>query len=66
VRRLFVAIDLPAKVTNVLQRVQPPPVAGLRVISAGQMAMTLHFIGQADLAIVLDALHTVRAPAFAL
>jgi 2'-5' RNA ligase len=68
--RLFVAIDLPIAVTSVLQRLQqrvePPPAAGLRLISAEQMHLTLHFIGQADIAGVLDALQAVRARAFTL
>jgi 2'-5' RNA ligase len=40
--RLFVAIDLPAAATAELVRIQPRPMAGLRVAEPGQMHLTLH------------------------
>lgn len=64
--RLFVALDFPPLATAALVGLQPPPCAGLRLISAGQMHLTLHFIGQAAIASTADALQTVRARSFVL
>lgn len=64
--RLFVAIDLPAAVTAKLARNQPPPMAGVRLVEPGQMHLTLHFIGEADIGRMAAALQTVARPAFSL
>lgn len=52
--------------TTKLIRLQPPPCAGLRLIPAEQLHLTLHFIGAAAIAPTADALQTVRARPFAL
>ena len=62
--RLFVAINLPALVSAKLARLQPSPCAGLKLISMTQMHLTLHFIGEAAISPVIDALQTVRAQPF--
>lgn len=47
--RLFVAVSLPAATTAELALRQPPPMAGIRLVELGQMHLTLHFIGEADI-----------------
>lgn len=64
--RLFVALDLPVAVTAKLARNQPPPMAGIRLVEPGQMHLTLHYIGQADIQRMAAALQTVAVPAFSL
>lgn len=63
--RLFVAIDLPQLVSASLARLPLPRLAGVRPISAAQMHLTLHFIGEAQVDAVLALLRLVRAPSFA-
>lgn len=46
--RHFIAIDLPAEILSALARIQPRPVAGLRLTPSSQMHLTLHFIGESD------------------
>jgi len=68
VRRLFVAIDLPAEERSRL-RALLPPLAGARAVSAEQMHLTLRFLGavaEEKVADVAAALGAVEAPAFAL
>lgn len=64
--RLFVALDLPETVTKELARIQPPPVSGLRNVKADQVHLTLHFIGEADIATVAEALAPVSGRKFEL
>ena len=64
--RLFVALDLPAAVTTKLARIQPPAVSGLRIVKPDQIHLTLHFIGEADVALVVEALSTVSGRHFEL
>ncbi|HTD05096.1 RNA 2',3'-cyclic phosphodiesterase [Undibacterium sp.] len=64
--RLFVAIDLPPTVTAKLARLQPQPAAGLRLVKAEQMHLTLHFIGEAEVLPIANALQAFKAPAFSL
>lgn len=64
--RLFVAVDLPAAVTAQLARNQPPPTAGMRLVEPGQMHLTLHYIGEADIERMAAALQAVAVPAFSL
>lgn len=64
--RLFVALDLPDVVTTELARIQPPAVSGLRNVKPDQIHLTLHFIGEADVALVADALSTVSGRPFEL
>lgn len=66
VTRLFIALDLPPQIAAELARLQPPPLAGIRLISAAQMHLTLHFIGEAAIAPVLAACRAIVAPAFSL
>jgi 2'-5' RNA ligase len=62
--KLFVAIDLPVEATAQLVRLQPPATPGMRVAEPGQMHLTLHFLGEADVERISAALATVDAPAF--
>lgn len=64
--RLFVALDLPETVTQELARIQPPSVSGLRNVKSAQIHLTLHFIGEADIAIVAEALVPVSGRKFEL
>lgn len=43
--RIFLAIDLPEATRHALRRVRPRAVAGVRPVQAGQMHLTLHFLG---------------------
>ncbi len=62
--RLFVAIDLPPAVTTGLSLLQPAPATGIKLTIPGQMHVTLHFIGEAEVAPVAHALQAVQAPVF--
>jgi len=62
--RLFVAFNLPRVVTRRLTRSQPPPLPGIRLIPPEQMHVTLHFIGDAELAPILKALREIDYQAF--
>lgn len=64
--RLFVAIDFPQPVTSTLAHLPAPPSAGIKLVKAAQMHLTLHFIGEAQLDTVKTALQSVRARSFAL
>jgi 2'-5' RNA ligase len=64
--RLFTAITLPDNIITTLQQVQPGVRPGLRVIAPEQIHLTLHFLGEFDLAQATLALSTVKWPAFEL
>jgi 2'-5' RNA ligase len=64
--RLFVAIGLPSSATAELARLQPEPMAGVKLISQTQMHLTLHFIGDAPVPAVTAALQLIRARAFSI
>jgi len=64
--KLFVAISLPATAIVELVRIQPPAMAGLRIVKADQMHLTLQFIGEADVDVTVDALKSVAGPGFAI
>ena len=64
--RLFVAIDLPADAKAELARIQPAPQPGLRNAKAGQMHLTLHFIGDAEIGPTAEALSGVVSRPFSL
>ena len=64
--RLFVALDLPIAATAKLAHAQPPPMAGIRLVEPGQMHLTLHYIGEANIERMATALHAVAVPAFLL
>ena len=57
--RLFVALDLPAAIVAALSRIEIPPGRGVRVIRPEQMHITLHFIGDANVDAVQQALESV-------
>src|SRR5258708_415677 len=64
--RLFVAIDLPAVVTAQLVAIQPPPTPGVRLVEAGQMHVTLNYIGDADIERTAVRLASLAATTFSL
>lgn len=64
--RLFTAITLPDHIITTLQQVQPAVRPGLRVIAPEQIHLTLHFLGEFDLARATQALLSVKWPAFEL
>lgn len=64
-RRLFIAIDLPGDVHRRLARIVTAPPTGVRPTPAGQMHLTLHFLGavaEPRIAAVRAALDAVRSP----
>lgn len=64
--RLFTAIALPHTLTQALVALQPEPAAGLRLVAPEQMHLTLHFIGEADVAHIAGALAAVELQPFQL
>ena len=64
--KLFIAIALPPAVTAELAVVQPPRAAGVRLVREGQMHLTLHYLGPANLAGVATALEEVAVASFPL
>lgn len=62
--KLFVAADLPSDAAAALVRLQPSPDQGVRLPTADQFHLTLHFLGEADLERVAGALASVRAARF--
>jgi 2'-5' RNA ligase len=62
--RLFVAVELPREVKEQLVRVQPRPATGLRLVQPDQMHLTLHFIGEAELDPIADALSALICAPF--
>lgn len=62
--RLFVAVDLPPVATSALVAIQPSIAAGVRLVAADQMHITLHYIGVADIDRMATALSGVESPAF--
>jgi 2'-5' RNA ligase len=64
--RLFVALGLPAAAAAELAVIQLPRVAGVRLAEPGQMHLTLHYLGEANVERMAAALRAVAAPAFPL
>src|SRR5213592_4555613 len=64
--KLFVAVDLPDSVTAELAAIQPPPGPDIRLVAPGQMHLTLHYLGEADVERTAAALRAVSASAFPL
>jgi 2'-5' RNA ligase len=64
--RPFVAVDLPSTATAELAAIRPPAAPGIRLVESGQMHLTLHFLGEADLDRTAAALRPVVALAFPL
>ncbi len=64
--RLFVAVGVSLAAAAELAVIQPPRVAGVRLAEPGQMHLTLHFLGPADVERTAEALRAVEATAFPL
>lgn len=64
--RLFVGIPLPDAVTAALSRLRPAAVPGLKIVRSDQMHVTLHFIGEGDIAATHTALSNVECQSFEL
>jgi 2'-5' RNA ligase len=62
--RLFVALELPPAMCAELALRQPQPTPGIRLVDMQQMHLTLHFIGEASLPHVADALKIVQGRPF--
>lgn len=65
-KRLFVAIDLPAAVKLQLQRLLPQREAGLRPVLPEQLHITLHFLGDAEPQPIAEALAAIHTEPFQL
>lgn len=65
-KRLFLAIDFPANVTDALAKIRPRAISGVRPTGIEQLHLTLHFIGEGDPQQIIDALQAVRASEFTL
>jgi RNA 2',3'-cyclic 3'-phosphodiesterase len=63
--KLFVAADLPPDVLRTIERSLPVALPGIRMSDPGQLHLTLHYIGEADLDSVRGALQSVVAEPFA-
>jgi 2'-5' RNA ligase len=46
--KLFVAVDIPQVLSAALIAIQPHTTPGIRLVSADQMHLTLHYIGEVD------------------
>jgi RNA 2',3'-cyclic 3'-phosphodiesterase len=64
--KLFVAIGFPVAITAELARIQPQRMQGLRLAEAGQLHLTLHFMGEMDPQLTEAALRGVAVPQFRL
>jgi len=64
--RLFVAIDLPDELRQVLQTWPPTGVRGIRCTPSEQMHLTLHFLGECARQPIVEALSRVVAESFPL
>jgi 2'-5' RNA ligase len=65
-KRLFIAVDLPAEAIHALVSVQPGKMAGVRPTKSNQMHLTLHFLGDADPDRVLGPLSALQIGRFSL
>jgi RNA 2',3'-cyclic 3'-phosphodiesterase len=65
-KRLFIAVDLPAEAIEELISVQPRKSAGVRPTKSDQMHLTLHFLGDADPDRILGPLSEVQVERFPL
>jgi 2'-5' RNA ligase len=62
--KLFVAIALPDATACELARLRPLPMTGVRLVEPAQMHLTLHFIGEAEVDPMANALQGVAVHAF--
>lgn len=62
--RLFVALPVPCPVSTQLARLQPPGDGGVRLVAAGDMHCTLHYLGTRSITETGDALRSVVAAPF--
>lgn len=62
--RLFLAIDLSTELKSALADLQQELPAGSRLTSPEQMHLTLHFLGEAEVAAVVEAVREVSVPSF--
>lgn len=65
-QRLFIAIPLPRPLRKQLGRLRPKPAPKVRPVKVEQMHITLHFIGNAEPAPLIPALHEVAFGRFPL
>lgn len=65
-QRLFIAIPLPEQIRAQLTLLQPEPSEKIRPVRAEQMHITLHFLGDADPALLMPALGAVSFTSFIL
>ena len=64
--RLFIAIAPTPAIASGLARLQPRQAAGIKLTTSAQMHLTLHFIGEAEVAPVVQALQAIKASAFSI
>lgn len=62
--RLFTAILIPLPVAHQLTRLQPQPIAGLRLVKVEQLHLTLHFLGDTNLVVVQEVMQDYSGSAF--
>lgn len=62
--RLFLALDFPDDVLDVVVGLQSPPHSGVRWIPRSQLHLTVHFLGERSLQAVQTALGTVKMTPF--
>jgi 2'-5' RNA ligase len=63
-QRLFIAIDLPDAVIAELKRIWLPTGDDVRAVRNDQLHLTLHFLGDAEVDRVAEALKNVSVPSF--
>ena len=61
-QRLFVALSVPASTVAALGALQPQRAPGVRLTDPADMHITLHFLGQQDVGVIVRALSSVHAP----
>lgn len=64
--RLFTGIVIPFSVAGQLAALQPSPMPGMKLVKAGQMHLTLHFIGEGDVEAYRLKLEGLRVPGFSM
>jgi 2'-5' RNA ligase len=64
--RLFVAIRLSPRLKQRIQKIQPPRTAGITPVAAGNLHLTLQFIGKAPVESMLKVLSGISVASFQL